>query len=80
MNQWQKCSVLFACISAPLMTIAGVPKADQTEKPVRYVQTDPILGKQPHKQQYELRGGNLCPVDMFGSREHHKPCLAPGSK
>ena len=41
----------------------------------RFVQVDPILGKQYHKQQYFLKDGKLCPIDVFGNREWHKPCL-----
>lgn len=43
----------------------------------RLVQEDPILGKQPHKQQWVItQDGKICPVDMYGNREYHKPCLS----
>lgn len=41
----------------------------------RLVQEDPILGKQPHKQQWVVQDGKVCPVDVYGNREYHKPCL-----
>jgi len=61
------------------VTVATLSTAhDQQEKPepvIRLVQTDPILGKQYHKQQYEIRDGKICPVDIYGNREYHKPCI-----
>lgn len=78
MKTWALRSVaLSLCVSAMVLSgfATATPKSQPPEKPVRYVQLDPILGKQPHKQKYELRDGKLCPVDMFGSREYHKSCL-----
>lgn len=56
--------------------LAAPNQAESADTPKRLVQTDPILGKQYHKQQYEMRDGKICPVDTFGQRQYHKPCLS----
>jgi len=64
---------IFGVTVANLSTAYG--QQEKTEPVIRLVQTDPILGKQYHKQQYEIRDGKICPIDIYGNREYHKPCF-----
>jgi hypothetical protein len=46
----------------------------------RVYQKDSIGKIQYHKQIRILVKGQMCPVNIVGSRLHHKPCLDIGSK
>ena len=46
----------------------------------RVYQKDSIGNIQYHKQSWIIVKGQMCPVDTFGSRQHHKACLNIGSK
>lgn len=75
MNYLAHLAIWVAALSTAVNAASSTEQMQGANKPTRVVQEDPILGKQYHKQQYELRDGKLCPVDTFGNREHHKPCL-----
>jgi hypothetical protein len=60
------------------LLIAFSAIAQQEER--RVYQKDSIGNIQYHKQSWIIVKGQMCPVDIVGSRQHHKPCLDIGSK
>lgn len=46
----------------------------------RVYQKDLLGNIQYHKQSWIIVKGQMCPVDTFGTRQYHKPCMDIGSK
>jgi len=55
-----------------LMIFSGYSYA---EEKIVILQSDPILGIQYHKQRWIISNDKICPIDRYGNREYHKPCL-----
>lgn len=67
-----------AMLSALVLLSASIANAQQDGK--RMYQKDSLGNNLHHNQSWVVKNGKMCPVDVLGNREHHKPCFDIGSK